>query len=82
MNKRIVVSGIGVITPIGTGTETFWKAAVQGTNGVRPLQLMDPSEHRSKTGGEVLDFTASDFLTEQEIASMGRAGQFAVAATK
>ena len=82
MSKRIVVSGLGVVSPIGTGTDTFWKAAVKGTNGVRPLTLTDPSKHRSKTGGEVLDFTASDFLTVQEIASMGRAGHFAVAATR
>ncbi len=82
MEKRIVVTGLGVITPIGTGVDRFWKAAVKGTNGVRPITSIDVSNHRSKTGGEVLDFTASDYMTEMQIASMGRAGQFAVAAAK
>ncbi len=82
MLKRIVISGLGVITPIGTGTDTFWKAAVKGTNGVRPITSIDVSQHRSKTGGEVLDFTASDYMSEKVISEMGRAGQFAVAATR
>ncbi len=82
MEKRIVITGLGVVTPIGTGVDTFWKAAVKGTNGVRPLTSIDTTEYRSKTGGEVLDFTASDYLSDDEIATMGRAGQFAIAATR
>lgn len=82
MQKRIVISGLGVVTPIGTGTDTFWKAAVKGTNGVHPIKSIDVSQHRSKTGGEVKDFTASDYLTDLQISEMGRAGHFAVAATK
>ncbi len=82
MEKRIVITGMGVVTPIGTGVDTFWKAAVKGTNGVRPLTSIDTTEYRSKTGGEVIDFVASDYLSEDEIATMGRAGQFAVAATR
>ena len=82
MQKRVVITGLGVVTPIGTGVDKFWKAAVKGTNGVEEIKSIDVSQHRSKTGGEVKDFTASDYLTEMQIAEMGRAGHFAIAATK
>jgi len=82
MLKRVVITGLGVVTPIGTGLDTFWKAAVKGTNGVQEIKSMDVSQHRSKTGGEVRDFTASDYLTELQVSEMGRAGHFAIAATK
>ncbi len=80
--KRVVVTGLGLITPIGSGTDTFWKAAVSGTNGVRPLRIFDPAEFRTKTGGEVLDFNADDFLSKPEQERMGPTSRFAVAAAK
>ena len=56
--KRVVITGLGLVTPIGCGVETFWSAAIRGENGVRPLRNFDASEFRTKTGGEVLDFNA------------------------
>ncbi len=78
--NRVVITGLGLVTPIGTGVEKFWQAALKGTNGVRPLQIFDPSEYRTKTGGEVLDFVAEEYLKPEDIARMGRSSQFAVAA--
>lgn len=80
--NRVVITGVGLVTPIGTGTDVFWDSAVRGENGVRPLELFDPSEYRTKTGGEVRDFKAEDHLSEEDINRMGRSGQFAVAATR
>ena len=80
--NRVVITGLGLVTPIGTGVQKFWQAAVNGENGVRPLKIFDPTEFRTKTGGEVLDFNPTDFLTQQEINRMGRSSQFAVAAAK
>ncbi len=80
--KRIVITGLGVVTPIGTGVETFWEAAVKGTNGVRTIKSIDTSEHKTKTGGEVIDFDALDYLSQEKIDSMGRSSQFAIAAAK
>jgi 3-oxoacyl-[acyl-carrier-protein] synthase II len=82
MSKRVVVSGIGLITPVGTGKDKFWEAAVKGTNGVLPIKSFDTSDYRSKTGGEVKDFDEKIFLKENEINSMGRAGHFALAAAR
>ncbi len=80
--KRVVISGLGMITPIGSGTSTFWEAAMAGTNGVRPLQQFDATDFRTKTGGEVLDFNPDTWLSGAEQESMGRSSQFAVAATQ
>ncbi|MGM0443731.1 MAG: beta-ketoacyl-[acyl-carrier-protein] synthase family protein [Fibrobacterota bacterium] len=82
MARRVVVTGIGIVTPIGTGRERFWDAAVKGTNGVLPIESFDTTEFRTKTGGEVRDFTASDFLTADRAEQMGRASQFAIAASQ
>ncbi|NLP03882.1 MAG: beta-ketoacyl-[acyl-carrier-protein] synthase family protein [Fibrobacter sp.] len=80
--NRVVITGLGLVTPIGTGVKKFWQAALNGENGVRPLQIFDATEFRTKTGGEVLDFDASQYLSNEEIEEMGRSSQFAVAAAK
>ena len=79
---RVVITGLGLVTPIGTGTETFWNAAVAGINGIRPITSIDVSNHKTKIGGEVLDFNPQDYLSPEKIALMGRSSQFAIAATK
>lgn len=79
---RVVITGLGVVTPIGTGIEKFWSAAVTGTNGIRPISTIDVSEHKTKVGGEVPDFNAEEYLSSEKIASMGRSSQFAIAAAK
>jgi 3-oxoacyl-[acyl-carrier-protein] synthase II len=80
--QRVVITGIGLITPIGTGVEKFWNAALAATNGVRPITSFDTAEFKTKTGGEVVDFDASAWLTPVQIRSMGRGSQMAVAAAK
>lgn len=77
---RVVITGHGVVTPIGTGNDKFWDAAIKGTSGVRPLKSIDTTDYRTKTGGEVIDFEAEKFLTPEEIKSMGRSSQLACAA--
>ena len=79
---RVVITGLGIVTPIGTGIEKFWNAAASGTNGVRPITSIDVTDHKTNVGGEVMDFNARDYLTSEKIALMGRSSQFAIAATK
>jgi 3-oxoacyl-[acyl-carrier-protein] synthase II len=78
--KRVVITGLGLLTPIGTGLEKFWNAAIACTDGIRPLTAIDTRDFKTKTGGEVADFIAADFLTPQQIHAMGKTSQFAVAA--
>ena len=83
MNEnRVVITGLGLITPIGSGVDTFWQAALRGENGVKTLQNFDASDFRTKTGGEVRDFEPSKYLSQHNIDRMGRSSQFAVSATK
>lgn len=80
--RRVVITGLGVVTPIGTGIDRFWDAAVKGTNGVRPITSIDTTAYRTKTGGEVLDFVAEDHIDADKIGRMGRSSRFAIAAAK
>jgi len=80
--RRVVITGLGAVTPIGTGVETFWQAALKGTNGVQPITSIDVTDFKTKVGGEVKDFDATQYLSEAKIAKMGRASQFAIAATR
>jgi 3-oxoacyl-[acyl-carrier-protein] synthase II len=80
--KRIVITGLGIVSPIGTGTDAFWAAAVKGTDGVRPITSIDTTEYKTKTGGEVIDFEPGAFLPPDKIGLMGRSSQLAVAAAK
>ncbi len=83
MNKRrVVITGLGVVTPIGIGINSFWNAAIKGTNGIRQISSIDVTEYKTKTGGEVLDFHAGDYLSEEKIATMDRSSQFAIAASQ
>jgi|WetSurMetagenome_2_1015567.scaffolds.fasta_scaffold00130_28 3-oxoacyl-[acyl-carrier-protein] synthase II len=77
---RVVVTGLGIISPIGTGTEAFWNAACKGTNGVAPIKAFDTSGFRTNVGAEVKDFSPEAFLSKEQISSMGRSSQFACAA--
>jgi 3-oxoacyl-[acyl-carrier-protein] synthase II len=78
---RVVITGIGVISPIGIGKQTFWRNLMAGVNGIREIQFMDTGDYRTHRGGEVLDFNFSDYVSDSNGTSrLGRASQFAVAA--
>lgn len=81
-HKRVVITGLGAVTPIGTGIQTFWDAAVRGANGIQPLNSIDTTEFRSKVGGEVKDFDPLEHFGAEEIAHLGRSSQFAVVAAR
>lgn len=73
---------MGIVSPIGTGTKKFWDAAVAGTDGVQPITQIDTTDFKTKVGGEVKDFNPDTYLTGSQQQSMGRASQYAMAATK
>lgn len=83
VKKRVVVTGIGVVSPIGTGKEAFWSALLEGKSGIGPITRFDAEEYRTKIAGEVKDFDPSAFgIDRKEVRHMDRATQFAVAAAK
>jgi 3-oxoacyl-[acyl-carrier-protein] synthase II len=82
MKKRIVVTGIGLITPLGTGNEKTWRGICEGRPGIRRIQKFDPSALKTQIAGEVLDFDPADFMDPKEIRRSDPFIQYAVAATR
>jgi len=80
--NRVVVTGLGVLSPVGIGKEKFWSALTSGTNGIKKISLFDAAEYTSQIAGEVTDFDPAQFIDKKEIKRMDRYTQFALAATK
>lgn len=80
MSNRVVITGIGAITPIGTGKENFWNALLEGKNGIGRITHFDPEGYVAQIAGEVKDFNAADYIDKKEAKRMDRDTQFAVAA--
>ena len=80
--NRVVVTGLGAVTPIGIGKEKFWDALKTGTNGIGKITRFDPSELTAQIAGEVSDFDPVQFIDKKDIKRMDRYTQFALAATR
>jgi 3-oxoacyl-[acyl-carrier-protein] synthase II len=79
MNKRIVVTGIGAVTPIGIGKDAYWQALLGGKSGVGRITLFDPTDFDVQIAAEVQDFVPSEHVGK-EARRMDRFAQFGVAA--
>lgn len=82
MKKRVVLTGLGVISPIGIGKEKYWESLTNGISGIGPVTRFDASDLPTKIAGEVNDFEPKDFLDRKEAKRMDRFAQFAVAVAK
>jgi 3-oxoacyl-[acyl-carrier-protein] synthase II len=80
--RRVAVTGIGVVTPVGSGRETFWRALLAGTSGVAPVSSFDTSRFKVHLGAEVRGFDPSPWCERHAPAELGRASQMAVAAAR
>lgn len=80
--KRVVITGLGAIAPIGIGKDEFWNSLVEGKSGVGYITRFDTEEFGTKIGAEVKDFKASDYIDKKEAKRMDRFSQFAVVASK
>lgn len=80
--KRVVVTGMGLITPIGNTVQEFWKNVHAGKIGIGPIQNFDTTNYKAKLSAEVLDFEPKDYMTPKDAKRMDRFSQFAVAAAK
>jgi 3-oxoacyl-[acyl-carrier-protein] synthase II len=76
----VVVTGIGAVTPIGSGRETFWNGLLAGVCGIRPVTSFDTSAFRVHIGAEVPDFHPERYLRRLAAGTMGRTSQLAIAA--
>ena len=82
MKRRVVVTGLGLVTPLGIGVEKTWTAIIAGRSGVGRITRFDPSEFPSQIAAEVKNFDPADFIEKKEIKKMDKFIQFGVAAAK
>lgn len=80
--RRVVVTGLGVVSPIGNSVEAFWKSILEGRSGVRRLSCFDPTHFTCKIAAEVRNFDPSGYLSPKDIKRMDRFVQFAVVSAK
>jgi 3-oxoacyl-[acyl-carrier-protein] synthase II len=85
MDKRVVITGLGVVSPIGTGVAEFWKAALAGISGISavpPFDTLPMEAYRSRVVGRVRDFDAAAHLDATQAERLDRYAQFGLVATK
>ncbi|MBN2908266.1 beta-ketoacyl-ACP synthase II [Polycladomyces sp. WAk] len=82
MSRRVVISGLGVISPIGNDLSTFWNNLIAGKSGVGPVTQFDASDFPTRIAAEVKNFDPLDYMDRKEARRMDRFVQFAVAAAR
>ena len=80
MSRRVVVTGLGLVTPIGTGVEKTWEGLCQGKSGIAPITRFDTSDHGVKIAAEVKDFDPEQFMDPKIVKHLEHFVQYAVAA--
>lgn len=82
MKKRVVITGLGAVTPLGNNVDDFWNGLKEGTCGIDFISAFDVSEYKAKVAAEVKDFNAKDYMDKKDARRMDRFSQFSIAATK
>lgn len=82
MKRRVVVTGMGAITPIGNGVEAFWESVCAEKIGFAPITYFDTTDYKAKLAAEVKDFDAAQYMDKKAARRMEQFCQFAVAAAK
>src|SRR5689334_14799045 len=78
--RRVVVTGLGLVSPVGIGVEQSWAALVAGKSGIGPITLFDASTFPTRIAGEVKGFDPSQYMDRKEVRRNDRFIQFALAA--
>ncbi len=80
--RRVVITGLGAVTPVGNTAEETWRNLLGGVSGLGPITLFDPSDYAIKIAGEVKNFEPGEDIDPKEIRHMDRSVQFAIVAAK
>jgi len=80
--RRVVVTGVGLVSPVGIGTEETWRELLAGRSGIAPIRLFDASSHDCRFAGEVKGFEPEKYIDRKDLKKMGRFIQFALAAAE
>src|SRR5579872_1901805 len=79
--RRVVVTGVGAVSPLGNSAEALWKSCLSGCSGAAPITLFDASAYTTRFAAEVKDWDPSLYMDRKEVRRMDRFSQFAVAAS-
>ncbi len=80
--RRVVITGMGVVAPNGTGVDNFWNSLIHGRSAVRKISRFDASSYACQVAAEVLDFEPTDYMDPKTATRLARFAQFALAASK
>jgi len=80
--ERVVITGMGVVSPIGNNIRTFWNNLIKGESGISSIDTFDITDHKAKIAGIVRDFDADKVLGKKEARRLDRFSQFALAAAE
>ena len=80
MNNRVVITGLGPVTPIGTGKNKFWQSLIQGKCGIDMISYFDAKEYPTKIAAELKDFDYSNYISTKEANRMDKSTQFSIVA--
>ena len=81
MEKRVVITGLGAVTPVGIGKENFYNALLAGQSGIGPITRFDASDYATRIAGEVKDFDVTNYgVDKKEARRMDRSVEFAIGA--
>lgn len=79
--KRVVITGLGAVTPIGIGRDKYWNSLLRGKSGIDYITRFDTEKYDTKIGAEIKDFSPEDFMDRKEARRMDRFTQYAIAGT-
>jgi 3-oxoacyl-[acyl-carrier-protein] synthase II len=80
--KRVVITGIGIVSPVGTGVEKFWKSLIEGKSGIRPITHFDASRFDSRIAGTIVDFDPSQYFSSKEARNLSAFVQYAIVTSR
>jgi 3-oxoacyl-[acyl-carrier-protein] synthase II len=82
LSRRVVVTGVGLVSPVGIGTEDTWQGVRNGKSGIAAITAFDATEFACRIAGEVKNFDPHQYIAKKEVKKMGRFIQFAIAASE
>ena len=80
--RRVVITGVGLVTPLGIGNDVTWNGLLEGRSGIGPITKFDASDYASRIAGEVKDFQPADYIEPKEVKKMDVFIQYAMAAAR
>lgn len=82
MRKRVVITGLGVVSSIGIGKDAFWKGLKEGKSGISAVTSFDTANHQTHIGGEIKDFSPENFINRKGVKNFGRCSQLSLVAAE